>query len=120
MLNILLKVVSFFVVSLMWLLASAYMNVWAALLLLNTCLTISFFTLKFARRDGLLANTVKENKKLVEYIMDNKDSMSKGREFLNQQPLIFALDLEDEFQAIGDTLEHNKTTAMKQILKLFR
>ena len=79
---------------------------------MSAIFAIRYYTSSYAQRNGLL-------KKYIEDIVAQKDKLLKhretiviGREIANQQPLIWALDLEDEFISI-EANEYNKLLAMK-------
>lgn len=74
------------------------LNTFSALLIIVTIYTIFAYTNMFSNRNGLIKNNIKEAKATREHIIRNVESISFPRNFVSQQPNIFALELTKQFR----------------------
>ena len=115
--NIILKILSAAAGLLLWIMSCAILLMPAAALILASAWCIGFYTVKFFRSGSLFGNSARETEKQKEYLLKHKENILMGKEFANQQPMIFALDLEGEFKTPEALAEFNKFEAMNQLIK---
>ncbi len=85
---------------------------WSMLFVLSAIFAIRYYTSSYAQRNGLLKKYIEDIAAQKDKLLKHKESIIIGREIANQQPFIWALDLEDKF--IGtEANEYNKLSAMK-------
>ena len=82
----------------------AIINLTAVLFIMAILIVISCFTKLYTQRTGLLSVYVKEAENFAALLQKKTDALSLGRDFLNNQAAIFALDCETLYQPI----ENNK------------
>ena len=95
---------------------AAIISWWSILFILLSIFTILHYTSAYAQRNGLLKKYIEDIAKQKESLLKHKESIVIGREIANQQPLIWVLDMEDEF--INNSInEYNKLLAMKYFIQ---
>ena len=105
--------INFFVLSL--LVYSAVIHPLAALLMIWSIVSIIYSIRLFSRRNGLISSYIKDILKQKEYLLNNKDSVVRSRTFVNNQPLIWACDLEDDIKP-NEENKHYKLPIIKNIM----
>ena len=76
-------------------LLSLYINPIASLILFAMIYVIFAYTEIFAKRSGLMKNTIKDALSFRDYLIDNSSTLSLGRDFYAQQANIFAFEISD-------------------------
>lgn len=71
---------------------SAYLHLVSAVMILAAVYVIFAYTSVFAKRSGLIKSNVKDAQQYREYLIRNAETIKLGRDFLNQQANILALD----------------------------
>ena len=99
-LDLLLKLVSIFLI----LITGAWLNIYtskiyAVIIILTIVLIISYYK-QFSRRSGLLRNKIKETEEYKTYLTKNTAIESSKKDFKTKLPYIFAFNLEDKYQGI--------------------
>ena len=110
------RVISVVFIAIAVLMLSVYILRLATLLILAMVITIFAYSSIFAQRNGLLRSKIKDMVKYRTYLDNHADDVSLGRDFIINQPNIFALDLEDKYSDVQK--EYNKMQAVKEILQL--
>ena len=90
-------------------------NPWAALAIFVSLLVIQFFTQRYSRRNGLLKGCIIEVENYKKHLLQHKENIVRGREFLNRQPLILALDLSDDFPPNEQIKDFYRLDIIKEI-----
>ena len=99
-------------------LLSAIINPFASLFLI-AALGIMVYALGiFSRRTGLIKHYINDAINFAEYLKKNHDAIVLGKDFLNYQPSIWALDLDQDFKAVGKP-EYDKLSIVKNITDMF-
>ena len=112
------KAFSIFIILFTLFILSIFINKMAAVFILVMIYTIFRYTKLFARREGLMKNSIKEANKFREFLMKNKETMSMGRDFLPQQANIFALDIDDYFPKNNNIKEYYRLDLVNKIVKM--
>ena len=82
----------------------AVVNLTTIILIAVTLLVIQEYSKLYAQRDGLLAAYVTKVQNYAHLLKNKVEAISLGKDFVKNQPIIFALDCEDEYSES----EHNK------------
>ena len=90
---------------------------WAALAILASLLVIQFFTQRYSRRNGLIKSSIIEVENYKKYLLQHKENIARGREFLNRQPLILTLDLSDDFPPNQQIKDFYRLDIIKEIYR---
>ena len=81
---------------------SAIIHPMSALIIILSII-LSVYSLKtYSKRNGVIRSYVSDANKQRVYLINNKESISMGKGFVNYQSLVYALDLEDEFVLTND------------------
>ena len=99
---------------------SVYIHPVSALLLLAMIYIIFAYTGIFAKRSGLMKNNIKDALSFRDYLIDNAQALSLGRDFAAQQANIFALDISDKYPLkdnYRDVYRLDAAAALTQALK---
>ena len=97
---------------------SAIISPWAAIAVVGALVTIMHFTAIYAQRNGLLKAQIDEAIKMKDYLRQHHDNIMLGRDILNYQGNILALDMADEFVPQHNN-EFYKLDVMKSLLEKF-
>ena len=113
--NILFKAAGSLIILPTVIIMAAVVSLWSILLIGLSLIAIGHYTTAYAQRNGLLKSHIADTAKLREYLRKHRDNIILGREIANQQPVIWVLDMEDEFlpEPAG---EYNKLGTMKTLL----
>ena len=98
---------------------SVYIHPVSALLLLAMIYIIFAYTGIFAKRSGLMKNNIKDALSFRDYLIDNAQALSLGRDFAAQQANIFALDISDKYPLkdnYRDVYRLDAAAALTQVL----
>jgi len=112
------KVFSALIILFTLFLMSGYISKFATLMILAMIVTIFAYSSIFAARNGLIRSKIKEALKYRNYLENNAVTICLGREFLAQQPNIFALELEKFYNKEGCRKDYNKLDVMARIVKI--
>lgn len=93
---------------------SAYIHLISAVFIFGAIYAIFAYCAIFAKRSGLIKSNIQDVMNFREYLLRNKDSICLGRDFLNQQANIFALDLAADFVANKNIQEYYKLDIMAE------
>lgn len=113
----LVKILCGIVILLTIIVISAYIHLISAFLIAASIYLIFAYCSIFARRNGLIKSVIQEVINFREYLLRNKDSICLGRDFLNQQANIFALDLCEDFKCQNNILEYYKLDIMAEVFE---
>ncbi len=102
--NKLARVSSIFLAMVTAFIMLAIVNLTTIILIAVTLLVIQEYSKLYAQRDGLLAAYVTEVQNYAHLLKNKVEAISLGKDFVKNQPIIFALDCEDEYSES----EHNK------------
>lgn len=117
-LQILLKALGCLFILFSVLIMAAVVSLWCILFVYLSLLTIKYYTAAYAQRNGLLKSHIAEIEQLRNRLIRHHDNIVLGREIANQQPSIWALDMEKDF--ISEPLsEFNKLPALLTFMKKF-
>ena len=95
--NILVKIASIAMILLNFVLLASICALWGSLLILLSCIAIIFFNNLYRQRNGLVKANINEALQLQKYLVENNDSIALGRDFINHQANIFALEAENKY-----------------------
>ena len=98
------------------LILSVYIMKLASVLILAMIITIFAYSSLFSKRNGLLRTKIKDMIKYRAYLENHAQDISLGRDYLVNQPNIFALDLENNYTKAPE--EYDKIAEIKDILQL--
>ena len=93
---------------------SAYIHLISALFLACSIYAIFAYCAIFAKRSGLIKSSIQDVINFREYLLRNKENICLGRDFLNQQANIFALDLAEDFISNKNIQEYYKLDIMTE------
>ena len=99
-------------------LMSGYISKFATIMIFAMIVTIFAYSSIFAARNGLIRSKIKEALRYRTYLENNARTICLGREFLTQQPNIFALELEKAYNKEACKKEYNKLAAAAEIVKM--
>lgn len=102
--NKLARVSSIFLAMVTAFIMLAVVNLTTIILIAVTLLVIQEYSKLYAQRDGLLAAYVTEVQNYAHLLKNKVEAISLGKDFVKNQPIIFALDCEDKYSES----EHNK------------
>lgn len=88
----------------------AKVSLWSALLLCATMIIILFFSKKYTQRSGLLQGNIQDARGYADYLAQNSENIMLGKDFLNQQANILALEIDRHYA--------KKTPNIKDFYKL--
>ena len=94
---------------------SAYVHLISAFLIACSIYAIFAYSAIFAKRSGLLKTCIQDVMNFREYLERNADTISLGRDFLNQQANIFALDLADKFECTQNIKEYYRLDVLSPL-----
>lgn len=97
---------------------SLYFRLLTCILIFVMIYGIINYTGLFARRTGLIKNNIKEAVDFASYLKNNAEHISLGREFLNQQANIFALEAQESYLASANIKDFYRLDAAKQIMEI--
>ncbi len=100
-------------------LLSLYINPIASLILFAMIYVIFAYTEIFAKRSGLMKNTIKDALSFRDYLIDNSSTLSLGRDFYAQQANIFAFEISAKYppnQNIKENYRLNEAEKLAQRL----
>ena len=118
-LKIVLRFMSVDVMMLCFVLYCAVINPVAALLLIAAMVAIIVALSVYSKRMGLIKYYIRDMGMLKDHIEKHRDNILLGKDFLNNQAAIWALDLEDKFASYNNN-EYNKLNIMKNIVSIFK
>lgn len=96
---------------------SAYIHLVSAVLLAAAIYVIFAYTAIFTKRSGLIKENVKDAVQLRDYLIRNAETICLGRDFLNQQANIFALDAGEYFQPADSIKDYYKLDIMTELFR---
>ena len=97
---------------------SAVVNPLASIFLIITVVVIVIALQIYSKRLGLIKQYIQDVAKQKDYILQHRDNIVLGKDFLNYQAAIWAFDLENEF-ANSNKQEYNKLQVVKNIADCF-
>ena len=112
LLSLALKLLSWSIICATIVVMSAYIHLISAIFIACSIYAIFAYCAIFAKRSGLIKSTIQEVINFREYLLRNKESICLGRDFLNQQANIFALDLAEDFISNKNIQEYYKLDIM--------
>ncbi len=115
-LNILIKLLSSSMILLNFIMLSGICSFWGALLIVASCTAIIFFNNLYQQRNGLLKIYITEAKQLQNYLTENSESIILGRDFINHQANIFAIETENKYPVNNNIREYYKLDIIKAII----
>lgn len=112
------KLVSIDVIFMCLVAFSAVVNPLASIFLIITVVVIVIALQIYSKRLGLIKQYIQDVAKQKDYILQHRDNIVLGKDFLNYQAAIWAFDLENEF-ANSNKQEYNKLQIVKNIANCF-
>ena len=103
-----------FIIGFSLLVMSAYIHLISAVILGLALYTIFSYTAIFTKRSGLIRSNVKDVQQYREYLVRNASTIVLGRDFLNQQAIIFALDAGEYFPIAENIKDYYKLDMMEE------
>lgn len=94
---------------------NAYIHLISAIALALSVFVIFASCTIFAKRSGVIKSSIQDVMNFKEYLLRNAESICLGRDFLNQQANIFALDLTDKFPAQQNIRDYYKLDILSEI-----
>ncbi len=98
---------------------AAVVSVSAVLLIFVSVLVIFYFTTGYTTRNGLLKPYIDETEALKLHLRKHHDNILLGKEIINQQANILALDMEEDFIPDKEN-EYCKLPTMKELVLRFK
>ena len=98
--------------------ATVFVHFITAVIIFAIVYAIFSFTALFAKRDGLARGNIDYAKEFEKYLVENKDTISLGRDFFAQQPNIYALNLVSEYPVNERIAENYKLDLVDDIVSL--
>ena len=115
-LQILLKTVGSFIFLFSIIIMAAVVSLWSIVFIYLSLFTIKYYTTAYAQRNGLLKSHIADISQIKANLIRHHDNILLGREIANQQPTIWALDMEKEF--LSESLnEFNKLSEMNAFMQ---
>lgn len=97
----------------------AVVNLTTIILIAVTLFVIQEYSKLYAQRDGLLAAYVTEVQNYAHLLKNKVEAISLGKDFVKNQPIIFALDCEDEYKPSEQNKNVYKLNIMSKLLEKF-
>lgn len=116
-LNWLSKTLAIILMLLTFVFLSAFISPLAVLCIALSLLTVKIYTSTYSQRNGLLRSQIKETQELKKRLLARHDDILLGKEIINQQANIVALDLINEFLIDENKSEFYKLDTAREILK---
>ncbi len=108
------KVFAVIIIAFSVLVMSAYLHLVSAVMILAAVYVIFAYTSVFAKRSGLIKSNVKDAQQYREYLIRNAETIKLGRDFLNQQANILALDTAEFFEPAPAIKDYYKLDLMTE------
>ncbi|MBE6448076.1 MAG: DUF2207 domain-containing protein [Alphaproteobacteria bacterium] len=115
-LKIICKTIGICILLLSILLYMSVVSIWSGVIFIMVLSAIRYFIIVYSRRNGLLRSYIESTAQQKEHLLKNKENIILGREIANQQSMIWALDMEDDFMPSLPN-EYNKLPAMKVFIE---
>lgn len=97
--RIIAKVIGGIIIMAGFAMQSALISPWAVLFILLSLIIISIYTSSYAQRNGLLREQIREASDMRNILLQRKENLMLGRDIVNQQANIMALNLVTEFNS---------------------
>ena len=97
--RIIAKVIGVIIIMAGFAMQSALISPWAVLFILLSLIIISIYTSSYAQRNGLLREQIREASDMRNILLQRKENLMLGRDIVNQQANIMALNLVTEFNS---------------------
>ncbi len=97
--RIIAKVIGIIIIMAGFAMQSALISPWAVLFILLSLIIISIYTSSYAQRNGLLREQIREASDMRNILLQRKENLMLGRDIVNQQANIMALNLVTEFNS---------------------
>lgn len=96
---------------------SGLSSMWGAIFFMAAAVTIMGFTKLYTKRNGLLKANIAEAANYQQYLKNNKENISMGRDFLNQQANILALEAETAYPPSEKLKDYYRLDIVQELLK---
>lgn len=117
--NFTVKFVSLFFMVLTYIIFCAKISMLAALFIVGSLTAIMVFSKLYTKRSGLLKGNIQDAQNFAAYLIQNRENISLGKDFLNQQANIFALEVDAYYKDNSNIKDYYKLEIMKEIVKQF-
>ena len=97
--RIIAKVIGIIIIMAGFAMQSALISPWAVLFILLSLIIISIYTSSYAQRNGLFREQIREASDMRNILLQRKENLMLGRDIVNQQANIMALNLVTEFNS---------------------
>ena len=97
--RIIAKVIGVIIIMAGFAMQSALISPWAVLFILLSLIIISIYTSSYAQRNGLLREQIREASDMRNILLQRKENLMLGRDIVNQQANVMALNLVTEFNS---------------------
>ena len=113
----LVRVLCVVLLGLNFVILSGLSSMWGAIFFMATAVTMLWFTKIYTKRNGLLKANIAEAANYKQYLKDNKENISMGRDFLNQQANILALEVEGDYPPSEKLKDYYRLDIVQELLK---
>lgn len=115
--NLLCKTLALLFLGLTFVIFCARVSFWAALLLCAAMIVILVFSKKYTRRSGLLQGNIQDARNYADYLVQNCENITLGKDFLTQQANILALEVDGHYSKnTANIKDYYKIDAVKEII----
>ena len=115
--NLLCKTLALLFLGLTFVIFCARVSFWAALLLCAAMIVILVFSKKYTRRSGLLQGNIQDARNYADYLVQNCENITLGKDFLTQQANILALEVDGHYSKnTANIKDYYKIDAIKEII----
>ena len=111
------KVACLLLLGLNFVILSGLSSMWGAVFFMASAITMMCFTKLYTKRNGLLKANIVEAANYQQYLKDNKENISMGRDFLNQQANILALEAETAYPPSEKLKDYYRLDIVQELLK---
>lgn len=94
---------------------SAYIHLVSAIMVAAAIYAIFAYTAIFAKRSGLIKANIRDAQQYRDYLIRNADNIMLGRDFLNQQANIMALDATEYFEPRDNIKDYYKLDLVEEL-----
>ncbi len=116
--NLLCKTLALLFLGLTFVIICAKISFWAALLLCAAMIVILVFSKIYTRRNGLLQGNIQDARSYADYLVQNSENISLGKDFLTQQANILALEVDGHYaENTANIKDYYKLDAVKEIIR---
>ena len=98
---------------------SAVINPFAAIFIMLSVAAIVVALEVYSKRYGLIKFYIRDMAKQKDYLLEHRDTILLGKDFLNNQSAIWAFEIENEFAPYCHA-KYNKLSTMTEIMRILK